>query len=166
LLIRRSSSAIAKGRPWQREALSTALLGGAVSASHYVAMAAVTFYSSTNAGVAAVNVPPYVIEALIIAMTLVVGLVWLGSLLDNQLASVSASLRQSEALNRAVITVMRDAHFLADSKGFILSMNPSAATMFGYEPDELVGRNVSVLMPTPHRAQHDGYIELHIATDA
>lgn len=158
------SATSSKHRPWQREALSATLLGGAVGASHYVAMAAATFYSSARTGFPTLHVPPYVLEGLIIAMALVTSIVWLGSVFDNQLASVSASLRHSEALNRAVIMAMRDAHFLTDSRGIIVSMNPAAASMFGYEPTELIGQNVSVLMPDPHRKKHDEYIERHLRT--
>lgn len=43
-------------------------------------------------------------------------------------------------------------------------VNRSARNMFGYQESELVGHNISVLMPEPHRSAHDGYIRAHMKT--
>ena len=43
-------------------------------------------------------------------------------------------------------------------------VNRSATNMFGYEESELVGQNINVLMPEPHRSAHDGYIQAHMKT--
>ncbi len=48
-----------------------------------------------------------------------------------------------------------------DERGRIDFANPAAGRMFGWEPEALVGRNVSVLMPEPFRGQHDGYLEAY-----
>ena len=46
-----------------------------------------------------------------------------------------------------------------DQRGAINSVNPAAEKMFGYRADELFGQNVSMLMPTPYKEEHDGYME-------
>ena len=60
---------------------------------------------------------------------------------------------------RAILHAAVDAIVTIEESGAIESINPAAERAFGYTSDELVGRNVSVLMPSPHRESHD----LHVA---
>ncbi|HSI90606.1 MAG TPA: PAS domain S-box protein, partial [Adhaeribacter sp.] len=60
---------------------------------------------------------------------------------------------------KAIIEAAIDGIITIDSKGIIETVNPAAARIFGYEPAEIIGKNVKVLMPEPDRSQHDGYIE-------
>jgi PAS domain S-box-containing protein len=51
-----------------------------------------------------------------------------------------------------------------DEKGAIDSINPATTRMFGYEPNEVVGQNVRMLMPEPFRGEHDTYIANYRST--
>ena len=51
-----------------------------------------------------------------------------------------------------------------DTKGKILSFNRAAQKIFGYSEEEVIGKNVSVLMPPPHRDSHDGYLSRYLQT--
>ncbi|AGK56813.1 PAS/PAC sensor hybrid histidine kinase [Hyphomicrobium denitrificans 1NES1] len=51
-----------------------------------------------------------------------------------------------------------------DDSGRIKIANPAAERMFGYTSDEMLGRNVSMLMPEPYRTQHDRYMERYLRT--
>ena len=68
-------------------------------------------------------------------------------------------LRLSTILDAAV-----DGFITIDQRGIIDSLNPAAVRLFGYRPDELVGRNVSCLMPEPYRGEHDGHLKRYIET--
>jgi len=59
----------------------------------------------------------------------------------------------------AIIENAIDGIITIDDKGIIEHVNPAALKLFGFESQELVGRNVSLLMPQPDKAQHDTYIK-------
>ena len=51
-----------------------------------------------------------------------------------------------------------DSIITMDGEGIIESVNPAAERMFGYALDEMVGQNIKLLMPSPHREAHDEYL--------
>lgn len=64
----------------------------------------------------------------------------------------------------SVIDAVVDAIITIDQQGSIQSANQSTFRMFGYTEEELVGQNVSILMPEPYQGNHQGYVERFIAT--
>ena len=72
------------------------------------------------------------------------------------------ALRDGEARMRAIIDGVADAIVTINEAGIVESLNAATMTMFGYPADELIGRNVNVLAPEPHRSQHDGYIQRYL----
>jgi len=54
--------------------------------------------------------------------------------------------------------------FTIDERGSICIVNPATEKLFGYQPGELIGKNVSVLMTSEHRDRHDGYIQSYLRT--
>lgn len=62
-------------------------------------------------------------------------------------------------LLNAIIENAIDGIVTIDDKGVIESINPAALELFGYKKDEILGKNISILMPQPFRKQHDSYIE-------
>ena len=75
-------------------------------------------------------------------------------------------LEESAAALRAVVETAIDAIIVIDERGTVRSANPACARLFGYDLDEIVGRNVNTLMPSPDREQHDGYLARYRETGA
>jgi diguanylate cyclase (GGDEF)-like protein/PAS domain S-box-containing protein len=61
--------------------------------------------------------------------------------------------------NQAMLDNMMDGLICINIHGVVESINPAAATMFGYTQAEVMGNNVSMLMPEPHHSHHDGYLK-------
>lgn len=74
------------------------------------------------------------------------------------------ALRESEGRLRAVVETAVDAIITIDVAGIISSLNPAAERLFGYRADELIGRNVSMLMPEPDHSRHDEYLRRYLRT--
>lgn len=65
---------------------------------------------------------------------------------------------------RAVLDHAAEGIITIDEYGTLLGFNPAASTLFGYRPEEVIGQNVSMLMPPPHREAHDGHLERYRQT--
>ena len=65
----------------------------------------------------------------------------------------------TEAHLRSILATVPDALIIIDEMGMILSFSPASEKMFGYAEEEVVGENVSMLMPSPDRERHDGYLK-------
>ncbi|AKQ42973.1 histidine kinase [Aurantiacibacter atlanticus] len=64
----------------------------------------------------------------------------------------------------ALIDTVPDAMVVIDTSGNILSFSTGAELMFGYSEAEVLGENVSLLMPSPDRERHDGYLRQYMET--
>ncbi|MFP4144013.1 MAG: PAS domain S-box protein [Phycisphaeraceae bacterium] len=72
---------------------------------------------------------------------------------------------EATARLQAVMDATVDSIVTIDERGIIESVNPATQRLFGYAPEEMIGRNVSMLMPEPHRSLHDQYIRRYLDTN-
>ncbi len=77
--------------------------------------------------------------------------------ISDRMRSAEA-LREREARLQGVLDTVAEGIVTADERGLIQSVNPAAERLFGWKRNELVGRNLSVLMPTRYAAYHDGHL--------
>ncbi len=78
--------------------------------------------------------------------------------------AASRGLTQEHHRLQAVMDTAVDGIITIDDKGTIQDCNPAASTIFGYLPDEMVGQNVKMLMPSPYHEEHDGYLDRYQET--
>ncbi len=71
---------------------------------------------------------------------------------------------ESDSRLKAIIDTAIDGIITIDKAGIIDTMNPAAARMFGYDAEEVIGKNVSILMPEPDRSIHNTYIQKYLET--
>ena len=75
-----------------------------------------------------------------------------------------SAIRDSEQRIRAIMDNVADGLVTIDQFGIIESVNLATEALFGYEAAELIGHNVSTLMPDPFRAMHGEYLKRYVAT--
>jgi two-component system sensor kinase FixL len=70
----------------------------------------------------------------------------------------------SDAVLQAIFETSPDGLITIDEAGVIRSFNQAAERMFGHRAEEVIGRNVTCLMPSPYREQHDDYMRRYLRT--
>lgn len=72
-------------------------------------------------------------------------------------------LLESQQKSKAILENVVDGIITIDMRGVIDSCNPACEKIFGYPISEMIGKNVSMLMPDPHILRHDGYLRHYLA---
>ncbi|HHJ12393.1 MAG TPA: PAS domain S-box protein, partial [Chromatiales bacterium] len=78
--------------------------------------------------------------------------------LANTLRDLFRQRQRMERAYRAVVESALEAIIVIDESGRIERFNPAAERLFGWRADEILGRNVRLLMPEPHHSRHDDYL--------
>ncbi len=74
------------------------------------------------------------------------------------------ALRMSEGRSRSIVNTALDAIITIEEKGLVTSINPAFEDLFGHYAEDVLGFNVSMLMPEPDSSQHDAYIKRYLET--
>src|SRR5215510_13506256 len=95
------------------------------------------------------------------------GIAWIGEELRRSRLRASAS--QADALAReahfkSILDTVPDAMIVIDEQGLVQSFSSAAERLFGYASGEVLGTNISRLMPSPYRENHDGYLARYLQT--
>ncbi|CAN7256951.1 sensor histidine kinase [Caulobacter sp. LjRoot300] len=69
-----------------------------------------------------------------------------------------------EARYRAIVDTAVDAIVVIDEVGRVEAFNPAAERLFGHAAEDVVGRNIRILMPEPYHKEHDGYLDRYRET--
>jgi two-component system, sensor histidine kinase and response regulator len=159
-------------------AIAATIMGIAVSGMHYTAMQASVFFPIPNQP-DGVNTQPALMLAVPIALIsiLIAGITLVASVAGRQAelaAGLKAEVGRRRALEQeaeggrarlqAIFDAVADAIVTIDRKGHIQQWSSGAQRIFGYAPQEIVGENLTALMPESHRPQDAGYVEALVAT--
>lgn len=77
---------------------------------------------------------------------------------------VQGQFRSSQAQLQAILDNVLDSIIMIDASGTIVSTNAAVGKMFGYQAEELLGKNIKMLMPEPNRSNHDGHLARYQST--
>jgi two-component system sensor kinase FixL len=109
---------------------------------------------------------PEMLEAVIFAVV-GGGIAWFGEELRRTRIrdrKHAADLSAREAHLRSILDAVPDATVVIDDKGIIQSFSAAAERLFGHKESAVTGKNVSMLMPSPYRQEHDRYISRYLST--
>ena len=146
--------------------ISSTVMGLAIAGMHYTGMAAARFIpppgvvleqaNNIGSGLLAtgVTITTIVITALVIAINLVL-----------KYREVSQKAFANEQRLEAMMETAADGIVSINAKGIITSINQAITAMLGWDKAQLIGQNVSLLMPEPDKGRHDSYLSRYLATN-
>jgi PAS domain S-box-containing protein len=102
--------------------------------------------------------------ALLLNIGLETAVLWVTAFLVLRYRASSRSLEDRELRLRALVATAVDGVMIIDAAGTVQEYNPACERLFGYPAEEVLGRNVKILMPSPYRDEHDQYLLRYRAT--
>ena len=96
-----------------------------------------------------------------------IAMAWFGERLREGWLHAVESDRDSAARAAhltSILDTVPDAMIVIDERGIMQSFSTAAQRLFGYEPAEVIGKNIKMMMPSPYRENHDGYLARYLST--
>ena len=84
--------------------------------------------------------------------------------IGNRLLHETEDARNRQAQLQSILDTVPEAMIVIDRHGLMLSFSLTAERLFGWVAAEVIGKNVSILMPSPYREEHDGYLHRYLTT--
>ncbi|MDM4766318.1 MHYT domain-containing protein [Pelomonas sp. SE-A7] len=144
--------------------LGGVVMGAAISGMHYTAMAAARFISPGDQPCNALIGGSGAVALGVTVVTLAISTLTGGANGLLGYRRLTRQLRSEKRRMQAMLDTAVDGVITINGRGSILSFNGAAERLFGWTADEVLGRNVKLLMPEPHHGQHDGYLQRHLET--
>ncbi|MBV2236032.1 MAG: PAS domain S-box protein [Sterolibacterium sp.] len=146
--------------------LAGCVMGLAIIGMHYLGIAALRFIAPLDSlTTTAYSVPlPISLSLAIAVVTLSLSLLASATNIGLRYRQLLAQTKISESRQRAMFETAVDGIITINSAGLVQSFNSAAERMLGWQANEVIGRNVNMLMPEPYRSAHDGYLYNHLTT--
>ena len=84
--------------------------------------------------------------------------------IGERLQHETEDARYRQAQLQSILDTVPEAMVVIDDHGIMRSFSATAERLFGWQASEVIGRNVSMLMPRPYRQEHDGYLQRYRTT--
>jgi two-component system sensor histidine kinase/response regulator len=160
--------------------LSATVMGLAVAGMHYTAMQASVFFPLFSVPSAGGALPATSMALLITTITvLIAALTLVGTFAGHQselAAGLKAEVLRRKALEQlaesgrarlqAIFDAFADGIVTIDVQGRVQQWSAGAQRIFGYTPEQILGRDLTLLMTEPHRSRHSGYVASFLQTRA
>ncbi len=143
--------------------LSGTLIGIAISGMHYTGMQAARYIAPLDPGPVATS-SNFSLALAIAGATILAILITGGVNMALRYRTMYQRMKQNEARLRTIVDTAVDGIITIDSRGIVRAFNGAAGTIFGWRADEVVGRNINMLMPEPMRSEHDGYLHNYMSS--
>lgn len=85
-------------------------------------------------------------------------------MIGNRLLHGAEGARTQQAQLQSILDTVPEAMVVIDERGIMRSFSVTAERLFGWSASEVIGKNVSLLMPAPYRQEHDGYLQRYRKT--
>ena len=152
-MVHRSISSI-----WQQLVLPSLVLGGAITGMHYISMSAARFVGHAGHPGLDDTGSSHGLALVVVAICgAMFGLLVLASAVIRY-RGLWLKVQRSESRLQAMASTAVDAVITIDGKGLVQSFNPAAEQIFGWKAQDIIGRNLNLLMPSPLAEQHDSYL--------
>src|SRR5215467_10568329 len=109
---------------------------------------------------------PEIVDAALFTL-IAAGICWSGEQLQRNRIQAATSTRDAlarEAHLASILETVPDAMIVIGEDGIVQSFSPAAERLFGYSAEEVIGKNVNMLMPSPYRENHDDYMRRYLRT--
>jgi len=90
------------------------------------------------------------------------GLVYMGGRDISTDVDLRQRVERSEAIAVAILQTAADPIVIINTTGEILHVNSATVELFGHAYDDMMGRNVTMLMPEPYASEHGGYLRRYL----
>jgi two-component system sensor kinase FixL len=97
-----------------------------------------------------------------------IGVSWFGEYLKRvrlEAATSAAAVLARQAHLQSILETVPEAMIVIDEQGRIQSFSRAAERLFGYQAAEILGENIKIMMPSPYREEHDGYLARYLRTN-
>lgn len=97
-------------------------------------------------------------------LVLLVILMIAGLFLRSRILKTRRQTLENQQRLSSLSGIIFDSVIAIDQKGIVQTVNPAVERVFGYSPNEVIGKNVNLLMPEPYFSEHDGYLDNYLRT--
>lgn len=146
--------------------ISSLIMGCAVAGMHYTGMGAAYYFPGsesielTNSLATAETLGLPVTTIAIFVMAIAITL----ALIERRMQITLASREFSEKRLNTLLENLIDGVIVIDSIGTMQSVNPAVKALFGYSEQEILGKNIRIMMPEPYSSEHDAYLQDYLNT--